>query len=101
MYAHAGSRNIASEATAALEKLRFSGSPVDKLAQQQAARDASAGAAADGHAAAEQEALAVQVHFHLHVDQAGMKSGSLLCRTLEHLPLVRDLCDGTAQGSPA
>lgn len=93
MRAHAGSTNIASEATAALEQLRCSGSPVDKLAQRQAAKGASAGAAADSREAAKHEALDVQVPFCLPVGQAGMVSGNHLCRTLELLRLVRDLCE--------
>lgn len=95
MCAHEGSTDISSEATAALDKLRFSESPVDKLAQRQAAKDASAGAAADSHEAAEHETLGVQVPFCLPVDQAGMESGNHLCRTLNLMLLVLDPCDET------
>lgn len=96
MCAHEGSTDISSEATAALGKLRFSESPVDKLAQQQVAKDASAGAAADSHqAAAEHETLGVQVPFCLPVDQAVMESGDHLCRTLNLMLPVLDPCDET------
>lgn len=55
--------DIASEATAALAKLRMSGHvKATQLAAQRAALDASADTEGDGHEAAAQEALGLQVH---------------------------------------
>lgn len=58
--------HIASEATAALAKLRMSGHvKATQLAAQRAALDASADTEGDGHEAAAQESLGLQVYLWL------------------------------------